>query len=109
MIQSGKHAHLAEFADTGQKHKPQILVQALQHLVKTFQHIPNPPGIIHIPDIVDDGFVIFIHQHHDLAVGRQLGDQIPKLLLIIPHITDNSGSAGDFMNTLLQFDLEIFR
>jgi len=64
IIQIAKDTHLAEFAHPGDEAKMNIAIALLDDGIKILEAVPQGFGMRRVLDVIQDGFVVFIHQDH---------------------------------------------
>ena len=73
LVQITKYADLREFRHSGNEDETQVAVGAFQHAVKGFQGFTVFFQQVVVAKGLQQGFVVFVHQHHDTATGLFAG------------------------------------
>ena len=69
VVQVAEHTDFAELRHTRQQGEAEVLVAALQYAVEGFQRVAVVGEQRFVADGLEHGFVVFVHQHHDVPSG----------------------------------------
>jgi hypothetical protein len=80
VVQPGEQADLAELGHPRQEDELQVRVRPLEHRVQAAQAVAHLGSDGRIVQVVQDGFVVFVHQHHGALAGllRGLADEFAE-------------------------------
>ena len=80
IVQPREQADLAEFAHPGEEGEADVGIRVLDHRVQVPQPVADLPSGVRVAEVVEDGLVVLIHQHHHTLAVSGLGglDQLAE-------------------------------